>query len=245
MLAVVVSGVLLGVQERVGLDAAALSLAQFGPAVAVAVVVVVCGNRIRGVVTAAVPWRVVGADVATLVGVVALLGVLVAMAAVLGGMTLVGPRAVGEIPFLVFLVFQLVGAAGEEVGWRGFLQPALEFRYGRLVAVGVTGLIWALWHVRAFTMGPVVAGSFLVAAMGFAVVLGYLANGSFVQRVVTATIGHWLINVTLYLVMGDDTLGVPQVCYYAGASFLVAALVLSWSVARDSARQKVLAGSSE
>ncbi|UFS93729.1 CPBP family intramembrane glutamic endopeptidase [Nocardia huaxiensis] len=244
-LAVVVSGVLLGVQARSGIDAAALSLAQFGPAVAVGVVVLLWGKRIRGVVTAAVDWEDVGGDIAAVVGAVALLGVLVAGAALVGGMELVGPQSVGAVPFAVFVVFQLVGALGEEIGWRGFLQPALEFRYGRLIAVGITGLIWALWHVKAFTLGVVPAVSFLVAAMGFAVVLGYLANGSFVQRVLTATVGHWLINVTLYLVMGDDTLGVPQVCYYAGASFLVAVLVLAWSVARDNARRRDLVGAAD
>jgi membrane protease YdiL (CAAX protease family) len=35
----------------------------------------------------------------------------------------------------------------EEVGWRGYLQPKLENRFGFIVATLVFAIIWALWHV--------------------------------------------------------------------------------------------------
>jgi uncharacterized protein len=42
-------------------------------------------------------------------------------------------------------VFNLLPCLGEEIGWRGFLLPALE-PMGKRWAVVLSGMIWALWH---------------------------------------------------------------------------------------------------
>jgi membrane protease YdiL (CAAX protease family) len=48
---------------------------------------------------------------------------------------------------LTFGVLQSgVSAAGEEIGWRGFLVPALARRLSVAGVVLVSGLIWAVWH---------------------------------------------------------------------------------------------------
>jgi membrane protease YdiL (CAAX protease family) len=57
-----------------------------------------------------------------------------AMIAALTAMTLVGSPLVNLIPSL-----------GEELGWRGFLLPALE-PLGKAKAALLSGMIWALWH---------------------------------------------------------------------------------------------------
>ncbi|MDK2980973.1 MAG: protease family protein [Chloroflexota bacterium] len=56
------------------------------------------------------------------------------MIAALTAMTLVGSPLANMIPSL-----------GEELGWRGFLLPALE-PLGRAKAALLSGMIWALWH---------------------------------------------------------------------------------------------------
>ncbi|WP_346949132.1 CPBP family intramembrane glutamic endopeptidase [Dyella sp.] len=38
-------------------------------------------------------------------------------------------------------------AAGEEIGWRGYLVPALREKYGMGATVLLSGLIWAAWHM--------------------------------------------------------------------------------------------------
>ncbi len=217
------SVLLLAVQRPSGIDPAALSLVQFGPAVGALVTWLVFRRTVVGALPRAVPQRTVGVNLAAIVAVCGAYWGLITAAAVVSGTATVGPAAVGGVSFVVFLVLQFVGASGEEVGWRGLMQPMLESRMARFAAVSVTGAVWALWHVQAFTAGPVVAGCFFVATMAFAGVLGYLATGSFWQRVLVAAVGHWLINIAGYLLAGDSTLDRPQIVFVAVAAVLVAA----------------------
>jgi membrane protease YdiL (CAAX protease family) len=48
---------------------------------------------------------------------------------------------------LPWLVAGIIGGGMEEVGWRGFLQPALEEKLPFVIATLCTGVIWAVWHI--------------------------------------------------------------------------------------------------
>jgi membrane protease YdiL (CAAX protease family) len=50
---------------------------------------------------------------------------------------------------LMAVVWPLMAALGEELGWRGFLMPHLHPRLSLLAAALVTGLVWGLWHLPA------------------------------------------------------------------------------------------------
>lgn len=47
----------------------------------------------------------------------------------------------------VGMVASLSRALGEEIGWRGFLAPALAGRVGFTGASLITGVIWGAWHI--------------------------------------------------------------------------------------------------
>lgn len=69
-----------------------------------------------------------------------------------------------------------VAAFGEELGWRGFLVPALR-RWGTWAALLGSGVIWGLWHAPIILLGynfgrPDVTGVLLMT--GGCVVLGAL-----------------------------------------------------------------------
>ena len=49
--------------------------------------------------------------------------------------------------FTIMLGGMLLGAFGEEVGWRGYLQSMLDRRLDGLVAFLLVGILWGLWHV--------------------------------------------------------------------------------------------------
>ncbi|PXX68571.1 CAAX prenyl protease-like protein [Nocardia tenerifensis] len=219
------SAAMLALQPVSGIDPAALSLVQFAPTIG-ALATWPIGRRVLAPLSSA-PSRTVRRNLGYLVAACLLFGLLIAVATVSTGRDLVGPAPVGGVPFLVFFVAQFIGAAGEEIGWRGLLQPLLETRTRRLVAIAVTGAAWALWHVQAFGAGPVVAVSFFVSTMAFAALLGALSVGGFRQRVLVAAVGHWLINVGVYLSVGDETHGRPHVVIAALAAVSVAAATLT------------------
>jgi membrane protease YdiL (CAAX protease family) len=64
------------------------------------------------------------------------------------------------LPLLpVATLVNVLTALGEEIGWRGFLTPALYRARGFAWAGPVTGFIWGLWHVPLIAGGGYEAGT--------------------------------------------------------------------------------------
>lgn len=67
----------------------------------------------------------------------------------------VGAGVLNAALILTFGVLQSgVSATGEEIGWRGFLVPALAQRFGFTGVALLSGIIWALWHYPLILFGP-------------------------------------------------------------------------------------------
>ena len=63
------------------------------------------------------------------------------------------------------MAMSLVAALGEEIGWRGLLQPSLQQTEGFWRASLVTGFIWAAWHWHAIVYGDYNAGGSLFGSV--------------------------------------------------------------------------------
>ena len=61
-------------------------------------------------------------------------------------LALTGPAGVLAIGLIVLPLTSLVSAAGEEIGWRGFLVPRMHALLGFTGTSLLVGLIWAAWH---------------------------------------------------------------------------------------------------
>lgn len=74
-----------------------------------------------------------------------------------------------ELPLVGWWVANLVFfGVGEEVGWRGFLQPHLEARLPPVTAAGLVSVPWALWHLPLFGVTPSYRAMPLIGFAGFA-----------------------------------------------------------------------------
>lgn len=85
------------------------------------------------------------------------------------------------MPALFFILFQ--GPAGEETGWRGYLQQAIEEKAGPVRGSMIVGIIWSLWHAPIWFVGTGYSGAVLVryiiffaiciASLGFVIGIAY------------------------------------------------------------------------
>lgn len=58
-----------------------------------------------------------------------------------------------ELPFSTlgaFLLLFLLGGIGEELGWQGFVYPAMRAHWSALTASLLIGGLWAVWHIVPF-----------------------------------------------------------------------------------------------
>ena len=84
--------------------------------------------------------------------------------------------------FTVGVVFEAVWSLGEELGWRGFLFPRLQQRFGFHGACLISGFIWAVWHYpeilwtdwKPDTNAVFALTCFTVMIVALAYIMGYL-----------------------------------------------------------------------
>lgn len=190
-------GVLVAVQSAMGPDPDLLELVQFAPAVAVGAVLLTW--RDRWVVPVEVGlWRPDAALAATAAGsVLVVLALPATVLVLLGGSVNLSAMPVGSAPIGLLVLAQCVGACGEEIGWRGFLQPYLRGRYSVLVTGVLVGTTWGVWHVEIFTAGIAYAIGFLLSTIAMSVLLAVLLDPVRSGNLLIATLFHAVVNLGL------------------------------------------------
>ena len=217
-------------QPWTGLDPQILELTQFGPAVAVLVVLTAL-PAVRSLVAATFTGRARSAAAqvalvsltaaAVFTGCIGAYGVLGRDLPVLFPSSLVAP-------VLLVVPAQLVGACGEEVGWRCLLQPLLRRRLPTLGASAVVGLLWGVWHVQVFTLGAGFACAFLVATVAMSVVLGVSVQRSGGWNLAASAVFHLLINLGLLFFLDEEDGDTAALWTFALMCSLAAA---AWAIA--------------
>jgi membrane protease YdiL (CAAX protease family) len=142
------------------------------------------------------------------------------------------------LPLLLFI--RLLSDVGEEIGWRGVVQPLLEPRLGVLGAGAVTGVLFGLGHFPVLLVGGTwVYLVFVIAAVGLSLTLAVLTFGRTLKaRVVLATLLHWLTNTVLFLAFADGDESLRWMLTIATAT--TAAAVVSVGLHRRATLEKPL-----
>lgn len=216
------AGALLALQPVVRLDPQLLMLPQFGPSLGVLAVLALCrrgpgtaGHRpapgIRAVLArCAVGAGVLGAMFALCLGALRLMG---------RPVHLTGPGSFAH-PFWLIAVLQLIGACGEELGWRVFLQPHLESRRSGPVAALVVGVLWGTWHVQYYAFGAAFVAAFLVMTVAISVIMSDLVRGVGAGGGALLVAGsfHWLMNLGTLTLLDCEQGSLVNMVILAGGS---------------------------
>ena len=99
---------------------------------------------------------------------------------------------------MFFFVAFFVGAIGEELGWQGYVYPALRTHRSALGAALVVGVAWALWHVIPFaqlgrSLDWIFWHSLSAVALRIVIVWLFANTGGSVS---VAVLFHTMINVS-------------------------------------------------
>jgi len=118
------------------------------------------------------------------------------------------------LPLTFVFVLLLGGPLGEELGWRGFMQPRLQTAMSMLPASVVIGIASAMWHLPLFLI-PSSAQShlplalFVIRTVALSIILGWLWNRSN-RSLLVILLFHASLNTwpnTLFILEEQGTVG--------------------------------------
>lgn len=140
-------------------------------------------------------------------------------------------------------VVVLVGALGEETGWRGFALPLLQRRYSPLAASLIITPIWAAWHLPLFltvdgyrSFAPAAYVGFVFSLGCGSLVLTWLYNGSG-GSILACAVWHGLFNMATATAAGSGIIAAVVSTLVIAQAVVLLVLELR---ARRSGRSSVL-----
>lgn len=159
-----------------------------------------------------------------------------------------GSKYDGSFPYSLFLL--LAGAimiTGEELGWRGTMQPILQERRSALWAAVLVGIAWAYWHIPLFLMsflppGPPQQGFVQAAIMTFLFPISSIPAAILLAGVFNSARGLILVAVLFHALNNDlnaslgfsgDEAAIEQASSFGILGFLAVLwlfAILAWTV---------------
>ncbi len=95
----------------------------------------------------------------------------------------------------------LIGCIGEEIGWRGFMQPSFNRKYSLFSSAVFTGVLWGAWHFgKLVSCGVLAYLLFILLVTEFSVIMAWIyskSNGSMICMVLF----HLGVNISSMLLL--------------------------------------------
>ena len=135
--------------------------------------------------------------------------------------------------YILLMPLMIFGGGLEEIGWRGFLQPALEEKVGFVLATIVQGVIWSIWHFPLWFVQNAnqshfnfVAFSMYCMAFSFALALLYRISKSVIMVVLLHSWGNVVLGGMFTYHSLIDFPGIMTYIFY-GVEIIVAISIVA------------------
>lgn len=127
-----------------------------------------------------------------------------------------------------FFMHLIRGPLGEELGWRGFAQNALQKKYSLLISSVIIGFFWGLWHSPLWFLTTGFESSellkycmtFMLAIISLSVVIGIVYNRS--KNLLVPIVIHQLFNFLFAALKGP----VIENLFYCSIGYCLFTLIL-------------------
>jgi uncharacterized protein len=119
----------------------------------------------------------------------------------------------------------IFGAIGEEIGWRGFLQPNIERKYVMIPSAIIVGLFWGLWHIGNYQNGIVFMIGFLLFTISASLILRILLDQT-ENNLMVSIFFHLSINSGFFVFFKNSLTNEKMICGN-GIIWTLTALALS------------------
>jgi membrane protease YdiL (CAAX protease family) len=111
------------------------------------------------------------------------------------------PRSLIWYPLALILILPF-GPFWEEAGWRGFVLPRLQHRWGPVIGALITGFCWGQWHFMIFVPSLLGGAGVFAVLQDFCVFIAFAIAGSFVVAFVfNNTKGSLLLTILIHLTL--------------------------------------------
>lgn len=131
---------------------------------------------------------------------------------------------------MLLLLNLFLGPLGEELGWRGLLQPALEMRFGWLLATLLVAAIWAIWHAPLWAIASpqseIPFAIFALHVLAYSLLMAS-AQSLAPHSLVPAVLLHLLFNVSSALALLTQLADTERWYTLSAFPYLAAAVVVA------------------
>ncbi|GHT13078.1 hypothetical protein FACS189426_17470 [Bacteroidia bacterium] len=124
----------------------------------------------------------------------------------------------------IMLIGIIIGAFGEEIGWRSFLQPFLEKKNSVLIASVLVGCIWGLWHIGHYKNGLLFMVGFLLFTISASIIIVWLLRGT-QYNLIIAAVFHIAVNLGFVLFF-KNSLTDAKLIIINGIIWLIPAIII-------------------
>jgi membrane protease YdiL (CAAX protease family) len=104
---------------------------------------------------------------------------------------------------LFWIICIFIGGGQEEIGWRGYILPFLENKFGYILGSLIIGIIWTFWHLPLFFIEDTVQYninifSYMMLLIGYSYIFSWIISIS-KNLLLSAVVAHGTLNAFLEL----------------------------------------------